>query len=242
MGSLSEMIHCIEDQESTDISYVKIGKGNKRLIVEFASNSHDGFEKKSSLMKLKAEYNNFDVLYLRNRGRWYLGGLTGIGKNINDTIAFLIKEFSKYEDVITIGYSAGGYASILYGSICSATTVVAVQPQTDLEYSIANCLPVKTEFESDAMRCGIVEPALAKQGESKIIPREVYHKYKNLKKVIDPTINYYMACQNNNHGNHGKHHCENLSDFKCVNILNRTSLEEHADNLCKYGSIHCKSV
>ena len=218
MNNYDDAIKYIEKQESTDISFVKVGQGAKKLIVGFASNEHHGFERKSSLMKLKYERNDFDVLYLRNSGKWYLGGLSGIGKTINHTIAFLKKEFSKYDDVITIGSSAGGYASILFGSECSANTVIAYIPQTDLEYSIANCLPIKTEFESAEMKCGAEELAPASLGQSKIISFQSLNKYKNLRNVIVPHTNYYITCQDNDNGIHGKYHCENLSDFKNVYI------------------------
>ena len=208
----------IEQQEATNISYVKVGDNSKKLIVCFGSNEHSGFERKTSLMKLKYERNDFDVLYLRNQNKWYLGGLNGIGKNINHTIAFLKKEFSKYNNVITAGSSAGGYASILFGSVCNANTVIATKPQTDLEYSIANCLPTKTEFESDEMKCGAYEPTLASLGESKIISFESFNKYKNLRNVINSITKYYIHCEDTFHGFHGKHHCENLSDFENVYI------------------------
>ena len=218
MVNYENAMQYINEQETTDISYVKIGNNNKKLIVSFASNQHDGFERKTSLMKLKYERNDFDVLYLRNCNRWYLGGLSGIGKTINHTIAFLKKEFSKYNNVITAGSSAGGYASILFGSVCNANTVIATKPQTDLEYSIANCLPTKTEFESDEMKCGAYEPTLASLGESKVITFQSFNKYKNLKNVITPNTNYYIVCEDNDHGHHGKHHCENLSEFENVYI------------------------
>mgnify|MGYP000400607273 FL=1 len=53
MVNYDNAIQYIETQEASDISYVKIENNNKKLIVSFASNSHDGFERKSSLMKLK---------------------------------------------------------------------------------------------------------------------------------------------------------------------------------------------
>ena len=218
MNNYDDAIKYIEQQEATDISYVTVGNNSKNLIVSFAGNAHDGFARKTSLIKLKFEYNNFDVLYLRNRKKWYLGGLSGIGKNINHTIAFLKKEFSKYDNVITIGSSAGGYASILFGSECNANTVIAYVPQTDLEYAIANCSPTKTEYESEEYQCLILEPTLASLGQSKIITFQSFDKYKNLRKVITPKTNYYINCQDDDHGNHGKHHCENLSDFENIYI------------------------
>ena len=117
MDNYENAIAYIEAQEATEISYVKIGNNNKKLIVSFAGNRHGGFERKKSLIKLKYQRNDFDVLYLRNQNKWYLGGLNGIGKNINCTIAFLKKEFSKYDKVLCTGISAGGYASLLFGSL-----------------------------------------------------------------------------------------------------------------------------
>ena len=136
MDNYDDAIAYIEKQEATEISYCKVGENSKKLVIAFASNNekHEGFERKTSLMKLKYERNDFDVLYLRNRFQWYLGGLKGIGKNINHTIAFLKKECAKYEKVVCIGNSAGAYASLLYGSICNVNAVIAINAQTDLEY------------------------------------------------------------------------------------------------------------
>jgi len=218
MDNYENAIAYIEEQEATNISYVKVGNNSKKLIVSFASNAHDGFERKSSLMKLKYPRNDFDVLYLRNRYQWYLGGLNGIGKNINHTLAFLKKEFAKYDKQLCVGNSAGGYASILFGSVCNANTIIAITPQTDLEYAIANCSPTKTEFESEEFECFIREPTLASLGESKIISFQSFDKYKNLKNVITPNVNYYIVCEDTDHGNHGKHHCDNLSEFENVYV------------------------
>jgi len=218
MDNYENAMKHIETQEASDISYVKIGDNNRKLIVCFASNQHHGFAPKSSVMKLKYERNDFDVLYLRNAVKWYLGGLKGIGKNINCTIAFLKREFAKYDTILCTGSSAGGYASILFASVCNADMCIAYIPQTDLEYAIANCLPTKTEFESDELKCGIDEPTLASLGESKIISFESFNKYKNLRNVINSITKYYIHCEDTFNGNHGKHHCENLSDFENVFI------------------------
>ena len=99
MDNYEDAMKYIEEQEATDISYVKIGDNSKNLIVSFASNGHTGFDRKTSLMKLKYQRNNFDVLYLRDDCKWYLDGLNGIGENIDSTIAFLKKEFAQQEDV-----------------------------------------------------------------------------------------------------------------------------------------------
>lgn len=218
MVNYENAIAYIEKQEATNISYVKIGNNSKNLIVSFSGNSHDGFARKTSLMKLKYERNDFDVLYLRNRNRWYFGGLKGIGKNINHTISFLKKEFAKYDKVCCVGSSAGGYASILFASVCNADMCIAYIPQTDLEYAIANCLPTKTEFESEELKCRIKQLTLASLGESKVISFESFNKYKNLRNVINSITKYYIQCEDTFDGLHGKHQCENLSDFENVFI------------------------
>jgi hypothetical protein len=128
----------VKEQEKTDISYVKVGNGNKKLIVSFASNKD--FERKRHLMRLKYKHNNFDVLYLRNKDEWYLGELNGIGTDIWHTIEFFKKEFAKYDEVLCTGISSGGYASLLFGTLLNVDKVIALQPQTDLEYT-ANHLP-----------------------------------------------------------------------------------------------------
>jgi hypothetical protein len=138
MDNHKDAMKHIETQEASEISYVKVGDNNKNLIVCFASNGHTGFERKTSLMKLKYERNDFDVLYLRNRYQWYLGGLNGIGKNINHTIAFLKKEFAKYDKVLCTGFSAGGYASLLFGSLLNVSNVITFNAQTDLQYCVDN--------------------------------------------------------------------------------------------------------
>ena len=138
MDNYDNAIAYIDTQEATKISYVKVGDNSKNLIVSFASNNHTGFERKTSLMNIKYNRNNFDVLYLRNQNKWYLGGLNGIGKNINCTIAFLRRHFAKYDKVMCVGNSAGGYASLLFGSLLKVNRVVAIDAQTDLQYCVDN--------------------------------------------------------------------------------------------------------
>ena len=137
MDNYENAMQYINEQETTNISYVKIGNNSKNLIVSFAGNGpaeKDFFQRKTSLMELKYERNDFDILYLRNQRGWYLGGLKGIGKNINCTIAFLKREFAKYDKVVCVGNSAGGYASLLFGSLLKVNEVIIVNGQTDLQY------------------------------------------------------------------------------------------------------------
>lgn len=176
-----DAIEYLNEQEKTSIDYCKIGSGSKNLIVSFSCAYVNWYERKSSILQLKYDRNDFDVLYLKSPGTWYLGGIRGVGKNVNNTISFLKSEFSKYEKVICIGISAGGYASILYGSLLKAHYVIATRPQTDLDYTISNCSPVLT-----TALCSSPELYQASIGLHKSITYEVFQKYKNLKTIINP--------------------------------------------------------
>lgn len=128
----------IKQQEESDISYVKIGNGSKKLIVSFSADDKTEFEGKKRFMRLKHDHQKFDVLYLRNPNNWYIGELNGIGATMEETLKFLEREFSKYDKVLCTGASSGGYASILFGSILRVDKVIAFHPQTDLEYCADN--------------------------------------------------------------------------------------------------------
>ena len=147
----------IKQQEETDISYVKIGNGSKKLIVSFSADDKNKFEGTKRFMRLKHEHMNFDVLYLRNPHNWYLGKLNGIGATMEETLKFLEKEFSEYDEVLCTGASSGGYASLLFGSILRVDNVIAFHPQTDLQYAIDN-LPKKNINAINLRKLAEAEP------------------------------------------------------------------------------------
>lgn len=63
--------------------------------------------------------------------QWYLAGINSTIDSPLELIEFLKKETKGYK-IITIGSSAGGYASILYGSILNAKKIIAFNPQFEL--------------------------------------------------------------------------------------------------------------
>ena len=213
MGYIDE-IQIIEIAEATDIAYVKVGTNSKNLIVSFASNNHDGFDMKTSLMELKFKRNDFDVLYLRNRGYWYLGTLNGIGTTINETIKFLTDQVMEYKNVLFTGYSAGAYASILYGSLCKVNCVVAKNPQTDIDWILhENKYDLVGELnEAD-------RPELMNLIQ---YSNEIKKKYFNLNKFINSSTSYYVSCKRKrrkplkdfDHVLHNIHHIDNISENK----------------------------
>jgi hypothetical protein len=81
----------------------------------------------------KTYKNNIDlVFYVDINQCWYHKGIGGITNNIDETVIYLntIINQKKYKKVIFMGVSAGGYASILFGSLCNIDNVIAYVPRT----------------------------------------------------------------------------------------------------------------
>ena len=216
MDNYENAIAYIEEQETTDISYVKIENNNKKLIVSFGHNHHTGFARKTSLMKLKYERNDFDVLYLRNNSKWYLGGLKGIGKNIWHTIAFLKKEFTKYDKVCCVGNSAGGYASLLFGSLLKVNKVITFNAQTDLQYCIDNISP----------NCDRIHEKQNLINRAKQCP-VTWSKYNKIVNVLNENVLYNVYYKGDagcspgyDRVVHGDYHYEQIKSFPSVSKSN----------------------
>jgi hypothetical protein len=220
-----DVIKYISEQEATDVSYTQIGDSkHDTLIVSFSSNIHYGFERKKSLVNLRKEFPTFDILYMRNKDGWYVEKLNGIGNNINDTISFFNELFASYENVVLTGISMGGYASILFGSLCNATSVVAVNPQTNLSEM---CFQMKTRkkprfFES------------LKNIENLIINDAEVKKYREISDYINETTKYYVYSEG-----------DSLYDTwsKKLRVLEKILHGDyHIEKLLKYPNISYKQL
>lgn len=217
MNNYDDDLNYINEQEKLPIDFCKIGENSKNQIVSFSSFGSNYYERKSSLLKLKYERNDFDILYFKKPKTWYLGGISGIGKNIDHTIAFLRKEFAKYDKVVCVGFSMGGYAAILFGSLLNVDCVIVNRPQTDLDYVIDNCIPARDESKKYNDKCEAENLYEARLGLSKIINFKSFEKYKNLNKFINNSTIYYVSqFQNSEQGWHGIHHYNNIKNFKNV--------------------------
>ena len=73
--------------------------------------------------------------YIDKEQCWYHKGIHGITTNIDDTVSYLnnIINQKSYKKVIFMGISAGGYASILFGSLCNVSNVISFIPRTTAE-------------------------------------------------------------------------------------------------------------
>jgi hypothetical protein len=84
----------------------------------------------------KTYENNVDLyFFIDNYQCWYHKGFNDDHvTSIDNTVEYLntIIKNGNYEKIIFMGTSAGGYASILFGSLCNVTNVIAFIPQTIL--------------------------------------------------------------------------------------------------------------
>ena len=82
---------------------------------------------------LSSIYINVDLSFFIDKKQcWYHKGIDGLTNTIDETVDYLKQLIStkKYKHIIFMGSSAGGYASILFGSLCNVQTVIAFFPQT----------------------------------------------------------------------------------------------------------------
>jgi predicted esterase YcpF (UPF0227 family) len=118
----------------------KIINNNKNLIVCFGGLSLQmgkipPFE---FLRYLSSIYTNkCDLYFFIDRQQcWYHKGINKITSNIDETVDYLKDIIKNYEKVIFMGVSAGGYAAILFGSLCNVSNVISFIPQTILKNPI----------------------------------------------------------------------------------------------------------
>ena len=64
--------------------------------------------------------------------QWYLAGINADIDSPTKLVEFLKEETAGYEEIITIGGSAGGYAAILYGSLINANVAYSFNPQFEI--------------------------------------------------------------------------------------------------------------
>jgi hypothetical protein len=142
------------------MSEYKIINGNKNLIICFGgmSSMFAGILPFEFLNYLSSVYkNNCDLIFYVDKHQcWYHKGIKDITNNIDETILYLnnIIKDGNYEKVIFMGTSAGGYGSILFGSMCdNVTGVISFIPQTiitnpiNLNYSnLKNIINKNTKY------------------------------------------------------------------------------------------------
>tara|TARA_Y100000389_G_scaffold8472_3_gene8072 strand:- start:6760 stop:7362 length:603 start_codon:yes stop_codon:yes gene_type:complete len=116
---------------------------NDNLIVCFGGMrlKFGNFQPFEFLNYLSKTYKNVDLNFFIDQHQcWYHKGLKGITSNIEETAEYLKKIINAkpYKKVIFMGISAGGYASILFGSLCNVNHVLSFIPRTMYEQRMSN--------------------------------------------------------------------------------------------------------
>jgi hypothetical protein len=117
-----EIPHYIIDDKGTDTVIVSFGGMGIHL---------DGESKYALVSTLEKE--NISTIFLRDQSNvWYFNGVRGLSTDVQSTIVGIKQLLSKVQHKKTFffGVSSGGFAAILYGTLCEADLVVAVNPQT----------------------------------------------------------------------------------------------------------------
>lgn len=138
----------------------RIISGKKNLIITFAGSAllFGGIPPFEFLNYLGKNYTNECdlVFFIDNYQCSYHKGIKNISNNIDETAVYIndIIDSGNYDKIIFMGNSAGGYAAILFGSLCkNVSNVIAFIPQTilknpiDLKYSnLKNFINNKTKY------------------------------------------------------------------------------------------------
>lgn len=134
---------------------------SKSALVTFASFCNPGRSVpsfaflNSAIRARKIEGIKCDIYYLlAKKNDWYQSGLRGIsGKNLFQSahqLKLLLSDFG-YSRTIFMGNSMGGFASLSFGALCGASSVVAFSPQTRFDSTFCKSIKEyrwKKEFES----------------------------------------------------------------------------------------------
>ena len=116
----------------------KITNGNKNLIICFGGMAlqFGGILPFEFLNYLSSIYHEqCDLFFFIDRHQcWYHKGIKGITGSIDETKDYINNIVKDYNQVIFMGTSAGGYAAILFGSLCNNVKhVIGFIPQTILK-------------------------------------------------------------------------------------------------------------
>lgn len=130
----------IEENDDDTCGEYSIITGKHILIVCFGGMALQmgGVPPFEFLRHLQSHYNeSCDLLFYVDRKQcWYHHGIQGVSTNIEETVKHLSNKIQGYKKVVFMGVSAGGYASILFGSLCNVSNVVAFVPRTNLLFPV----------------------------------------------------------------------------------------------------------
>ena len=126
--------------------------------------------------------------YIDGNQCWYHKGIIGISENIPDTVTYLKSKLNKYKNIYFIGASAGGYAAILFGSLCEVTKVIAFKPQTHLN-----------------------DPSTYTRKQYTFL-KEKDERFMEIKQYMNNKTEYILYCGSGETGNHDCNMCYRVED------------------------------
>lgn len=185
------------------------GSSRKRLIVSFAGlmNKMGGIPQYEFRNFLTKNFPDADkIYYIDLHKKWYHRGIPGITSNVEETVAYLNTKIAGYDEVIFIGTSAGGYAAILFGTLCSTTSpikVIGFIPQTIL-------YPYVERGHSQTRKFFNLRDVLTATGTSS--SQREYHLYGD-KTITDISHLHHI------------YHCRNLAELPGVSIYELNGLD-----------------
>ena len=138
--------------------------------------------------------------YIDGHQCWYHKGIIGISNNIPQSVEYLKSKFSKYKNVYFIGCSAGGYAAILFGSLCNVTKVIAFKPQTHLN-----------------------DPSTYTRGQYTFY-KEKDERYMDIKQYMNKKTKYMIYCGSGEDGNHHCNMCHRVENSGQVEIFVKSGI------------------
>lgn len=114
-----------------------INNNSNTLFIVFNSNNYDSnkFEFENYLNNFFQYKNTPSYLYLRDVYlQWYYNGIKGFSKNYQETIDKIndYKNLYKFQNIICMGSSSGGYASLYFGCKLNVNNIICFSPQIEL--------------------------------------------------------------------------------------------------------------
>lgn len=120
---------------------LNVGPATCPVIISFGGQGRDPNTNEAMYGLVDTVSNIKGVTHLALRDNfcaWYFNGVRGISYNIKTTALWLHGMLMKLQPSSTtfIGSSGGGFAALLFGSMCRADTIIALTPQTLIEDGI----------------------------------------------------------------------------------------------------------
>lgn len=118
-----------------------INNNSNTLFIVFNSNNYDPnkFEFENYLNNLFEDKNLPSYLYLRDVYlQWYYNGIRGFSKNYQETVDKIndYKNLYNFQNIICMGSSSGGYASLYFGCKLNVNNIICFSPQIELLQSV----------------------------------------------------------------------------------------------------------